>query len=126
MTNSEMFKEAHRFARRERDCYPTYKDAFRAALKLVWRVAQGLSTGRTYRAKDAGKMIATVFHFDGVNKAAYRKAQWKLDRDFADLCNFERRAAWDYAEQKAFDERHSTFFSTTINDKMAQYNTYCA
>ena len=129
-TNKELFKSAHEIARRSRknedNASFSYAQLFRAALKYVWKIAKGTAKALTRSAKEAGKMIATIFHFDGKNAKARAKAEWKMDRDFSHLRPWEVKAAWEYAEDQDFQERYGlSFQSSAINDKIAQYNTYC-
>lgn len=124
----ELFIKAHAMAKANREDFPgrTYRAIFAACLKIVWRRAKEAAQGITAAVKAAAKTIATIFHFRGNNAKARGYASWKLDQEHSELTAQEREMAWKLAEKKHFDERNTTIYSTTVNDKMAQYNTYCA
>lgn len=122
-----LMTRAHAIAKANRENFPrrTYRDLFAACLRIAWRRVKEAAQGITAAVKAAAKTIATIFHFNGNNKKSRSYASWKLDKEHGELTAHERELAWKLAEQKHFDERHTTIYSTTVNDKIAQYNTYC-
>lgn len=124
----QLFAAAHRLAKANRDDFPgrTYRAIFAACLKIAWRRVKEAAQGITAAVKAAAKTIATIFHFRGNNTKSRGYASWKLNQEHGELTAQERELAWKLAENKHFDERNTTIYSTTVNDKIAQYNTYCA
>ena len=126
-TKHDIFTKAHRMAKANREDFPhrTYRAIFAACLKIAWRRAKEAAQGITAAVKAAAKTIATIFHFQGNNNKSRGYANWKLNKEHSELTAQEREMAWKLAEKKHFDERNTTIYSTTVNDKMAQYDTYC-
>lgn len=116
ITLSKIFRAAHKNAKKLRDRFDSYREAFRFALCHVWENAKRMIEDAKYsdEVKDAAKMIKTTHHFEGKNRKAESKISWKLDQMLTS--DAEKRAAREYAEllerREALDPRN--FFSPRI------------
>lgn len=120
ITFSKIFKAAHKDAKVIRSQYDSYREAFRVALRRVW--------ANVRRIQEAAREVNTILHFQGNNNKSRSRIEWKLGQMLTSVS--DREAAKKYAkilrDRRAFaDFCRGAVRSTTVNDKIAQYNTYC-
>lgn len=116
ITLSKIFKAAHLNAKKLRERFESYREAFRFALCRVWENAKRMIEDAKFgdEVKEAAKMIKSTHHFEGRSRKVESKISWKLDQMLSTYA--DKQAAREYAEilerREALDPRN--FFSPRI------------
>lgn len=116
ITLSKIFRAAHLNAKKLRERFDGYREAFSFALRAVWQNAKRMIEDACYsdEVKEAAKMIKSAHHFEGRSRKVESKISWKLDQMLSTYA--DKQAARRYAEilesREALDPRN--FFSPRI------------